>query len=92
MHSEGVPIIPISIDAYEPGPVFGKFVRLLEKDTIPAIDDPSLPAGHMNYYRQANIGAVVLFYLNSPENGLNEIESVKTGRFLGRKSHPISMN
>ena len=76
MQQAGVPIIPVSIDAWD-STGFLDFIKLFEMDPIPDIDDPSLPNGHMNYYRETDVCAVVFFYLDQPLNGLPPIESVQ---------------
>lgn len=75
LYNKGVPMIPISIDAHEDGK-FGDFVRLLEMDPVPPPDDPSLPDGHMNYYRSDQVCSIAFFYLDKPATGLPAIEGV----------------
>jgi hypothetical protein len=76
MKQAGVPLIPVSIDARDDSG-FLEFIKLLDMDPVPEIDDPSLPNGHMNYYRETDICAVAFFYLDRPVNGLPPIESVE---------------
>jgi len=74
MLDEGVPIKPISID-HGGG---GKFVRLLDMDPVPELDDARLPDGWVNYYRQDDYSAVAFFYLDSPVNHLPPIADIET--------------
>lgn len=76
LYNRGVPMIPISIDANEDGQ-FGEFVRLLEMDPLPPPDDPSLPDGHMNYYRSDDVCSIAFFYLDKPVAELPAIEQVE---------------
>ena len=70
---KGAPIKPVSID-HGGG---DSFIRLLEKDPVPDIGDISLPDGWTNFYRSDDWSAVAFFYLDSPENGLPKLGSVK---------------
>jgi len=69
---KGVPVKPVSLD-YD-----GKFVKLLEQS--PPVDiakHESPPSAWTNMYRQDDWSAVALFYLDSPENGLEPIANVQ---------------
>ncbi|MBN1291693.1 MAG: DUF2961 domain-containing protein [Candidatus Latescibacteria bacterium] len=68
---KGASIKPVSIDAGEKG-----FIRLLEGDGK-RLDDASLPDGWTNFYRRDDWSATAFFYLDSPENGLPKIATVK---------------
>ena len=77
LYNKGVPMIPISIDANENGK-FSAFVQLLEMDPIPKPDDPSLPNGHMNYYRSDDVCSIAFFYFDQPSSDLPAIEDVSS--------------
>jgi hypothetical protein len=66
LQKKGVPLTPVTID---PGSR-NNFQQLLVKDPPVALDDPSLPDGHTNFYRSDDVAAVAYFYLDRPESGL----------------------
>ena len=70
MLKAGVALKPISIDDN------GRLIRLLDKDPVPALDDPSLPEAWTNFYRRDDWSATAYFYLDSPENHLGPIAPV----------------
>ena len=55
-----------------------EFFNLLENDSIKSLDDPSLPNGWTNFYREDDVSATAYFYLNSPVNNLPVLQSVKS--------------
>ncbi len=67
----GVGMTPISI---HPAPVF---IKLLEMDLLPDIDDETLPDSWTNFYRQDDWSAAAYFYLDKPESKLPDIASVE---------------
>jgi hypothetical protein len=70
MIQNGVPIIPVSLDGG------GRFIKLLEEGA-PDIEDPSFPETMWtNYFREDDVSAVALFYLDAPESGLPPIAPV----------------
>jgi hypothetical protein len=60
LQRKGVPLIPVTID---PGSR-NNFQQLLASGK--ALSDPSLPDGHVNYYRSDDVAAVAYFYLDRP--------------------------
>ena len=68
---KGVNLQPVTIDAP------GKFVRLFELDKTPALSDPSLPDGWVNFYRVDDYSAVSYFYLDKPANNLPALASLE---------------
>jgi len=62
----GAPLIPVTID---PGSR-NNFQQLLTRDPPVPLSDPSLPDGHVNFYRSDDVAAVAFFYLDRAENGL----------------------
>lgn len=70
----GAPLLPVSIDPY--GETAGQLVKLLEMEPPKQLDDPSLPKGWCNFYRQDDWTSTAYFYLSTPENGLPPIASV----------------
>ena len=67
----GVPLKPISM---HPAPLF---VKLLEMDPLPDIDDDTLPNDWTNFYRQDDWSATAYFYLDKPESNLPDIAPVE---------------
>jgi len=47
-----------------------EFIKLLEMDPEPELDDPDMPPAWTNYYREDDVSATAYFYLDRPENGL----------------------
>jgi len=71
LRKTGVGMIPISI---HPAP---EFIKLLEMDPVPDIDDPALPDNWTNFYRQDDWSAAAYFYLDKPESNLPDIAPVQ---------------
>jgi len=69
LQQAGAPLIPVTID---PGSR-NNFQQLLARDPPVPLSDPSLPDGHVNFYRSDDVAAVAYFYLDRPENGLPPI-------------------
>jgi hypothetical protein len=68
MLKKGAPMIPISIHS---APVF---VKLLEMDPVPELNDPSLIDGWTNFYRRDDVSAAAYFYLDRPSSSLPGIQ------------------
>jgi hypothetical protein len=79
----GAPLIPVTID---PGSR-NNFQQLLTRDPRVPLSDPSLPDGHVNFYRSDDVAAVAYFYLDRPENGLPTIMAAN-GRLAGLRPPP----
>lgn len=62
----GAPLTPISVD----GGGRARFVKLLDRQPAPGLDDSALPDGWVNFYRQDDVSATVYFYLDRPESDL----------------------
>ncbi|MCZ2152333.1 MAG: DUF2961 domain-containing protein [Bryobacterales bacterium] len=60
----GAEIRPVTAEAN------GKLVRLLEPGEAPLEKQPLQPNSWVNFYRQDDVSAVALFYLDRPTNGL----------------------
>jgi hypothetical protein len=60
LQKKGAPLIPVTID---PGSR-NNFQQLLASGK--ALSDPSLPDGHVNYYRSDDVAAIAYFYLDRP--------------------------
>ena len=71
LQQTGVPMTPITI---HPAP---DFIKLLEMDPVPDIDDETLPDNWTNFYRQDDWSATAYFYLNKPESNLPDIAPVE---------------
>ncbi len=72
MIAAGVNLQPVSIDAGgRPN-----FIKLLERDPVPSLDDPGLPDGWVNFYRSDDVSSVALFYLASPTSNLPPLQPV----------------
>jgi len=54
-----------------------QFINLLEDDTPNSLDDPSLPEGWANFYREDDVSATAYFYLDKPVTSLPELPNVK---------------
>jgi hypothetical protein len=61
LQRKDVPLIPVTID---PGGG-GEFVRLLDRGTPVDLQDPSLPKGWCNFWRQDDWSSIAYFYLDS---------------------------
>ena len=62
LHSNGVPLKPITVDQSHKG----SFIRLLELNEEKDLADPNFPKGWVNFYRQDEISSVAYFYLDKP--------------------------
>jgi hypothetical protein len=62
MLAAGVALRPISIDPTDRA----TFVKLLERNPVPALDARGLPDGWVNFYRRDDVSATVYLYLDSP--------------------------
>ncbi|RZL97301.1 MAG: hypothetical protein EOO88_62660 [Pedobacter sp.] len=67
---KGAKLQPVTIDAP------GKFLRLLDMKETPALNDPSLPEGWVNFYRLDDYAAVGYFYLDKPSSNLPALAPV----------------
>ena len=65
---KGALIKPITIDAQ------GKFVRLLEMEKYPELNDPSLPDGWVNFFRVDDYASVAYLYLDKPASNLPALQ------------------
>ena len=59
----GVPLTPVTLDYGDRD----KFLRFLDRATPVQLDDPALPDGWVNFYRQDDVSATAYFYLDRPE-------------------------
>ena len=66
----GVNLQPLTVDAP------GKFMRLLDMKNAPALSDPSVPNGWVNFYRIDDYSGVSYFYLDRPSSNLPALASV----------------
>lgn len=48
---------------------------LLDRNDLPAFNDPKHPQGGCNFYRRDDVSATAYFYLDRPENGLPPLAS-----------------
>ena len=53
------------------------FVKLLEMDPVPNINDDALSNDWTNFYRQDDWSATAYFYLDKPESNFQEIAPVE---------------
>ncbi len=67
----GVNLKPVTIDAP------GKFVRLFELEKYPALNDPSLPDGWVNFFRIDDYASVSYLYLDKPSSDLPPLAGVE---------------
>lgn len=58
----GVPLRPVTMDAGQRA----DFLKFFEMNPPPDLSDPTLPDGWVNFYRQDDVSAVALFYLDRP--------------------------
>jgi hypothetical protein len=65
-------LIPVSID-HGGG---GQFTKLMDRPQPVDLDDPDLPTGHCNIYRQDDWSSTAYFYLGNPENDLPPLPRV----------------
>ena len=70
---KGAALIPVSID---PGDKPPGFVRLLDRKQPVDLQDPQIPAGWCNFWRQDDWSSTAYFYLDSPRSALPELEAV----------------
>ncbi len=71
LQKTGVAMTPISIHSAL------EFIKLLEMDPVPDIDDETLPDNWTNFYRQDDWSAAAYFYLDKPESNLPDIAPVE---------------
>jgi len=71
LQKRGVGMTPITI---HPAP---EFIKLLEMDPVPDIEDETLPDSWTNFYRQDDWSAAAYFYLDKPESNLPDIAPVE---------------
>ena len=62
MVASGVALTPVTLDYGDRD----RFVKFLERDTAARLDDPALPDGWVNFYRQDDVSATAYFYLDRP--------------------------
>jgi len=62
MLAAGVALRPITIDPTDRA----TFVKLLDRNPVPALDARGLPDGWVNFYRRDDVSATVYLYLDSP--------------------------
>lgn len=67
---EGASLIPITV-ASESG-----FLKLLEMENPPKIEDEDFPKGWTNFYRSDDVSATAYFYLDKPSSSLPAIQPV----------------
>ena len=72
LQARGVPLIPVTIDDQQgyPKPLYtpGKIVNL---------NDTTLPAGYVMFYRSDDVSATAYFYLVKPVSDLPPLQSLK---------------
>lgn len=68
LQQKGIPLLPISIDGGTDG-----FIGLLDRNPSATLDDPTLPDGWCNFWRQDDWSGTAYFYLDSPEGALPPI-------------------
>ncbi len=72
MLKEGRPVKPVTVD------IAGKLVRLLDLPEGSKLEDHASPDdAWCNYYRQDDVAAVAMFYLDKPENELPSLAPVE---------------
>ena len=71
MAKNGAKLVPITID--QPP----KFIKLLEQDNAPKLQDEDFPDGWTNFYRSDDISATAYFYLNKPSSKLPALQPVE---------------
>lgn len=71
---KGVPLIPVTVD---PGGG-GEFICLLDREPPVDLQNPSLPQGWCNFWRQDDWSSTAYFYLDSAENALPAIAPAPT--------------
>jgi hypothetical protein len=62
MLASGVALTPVTLDHGDRD----RFVKFLERDTPVRLDDPALPDGWVNFYRQDDMSATAYYYLDRP--------------------------
>lgn len=53
-----------------------QFINLLDDEPVKALNDPSLPNGWTNFYREDDVSATAYFYLDKPVTNLPALPSV----------------
>ncbi len=66
LQSQGAPLIPITLDPGGSAP----FLKLLEQPHSADVNDPALPDGWCNFWRQDDWSATAYFYLDTPQGVL----------------------
>ena len=69
----GVKLRHVSIDR------LARFIRLLDMEKLPLLNEKDFPEGWVNFYRIDNYSAVSYFYLDKPANNLPSLPSVRKG-------------
>ncbi len=69
----GVPLIPVSVYTE---PKFG-FIKLLEMQDQPNLQNENFPKGTIIFYRQDDVSATAYFYLDKPTNNLPKLQSIE---------------
>ncbi|WP_319591264.1 glycoside hydrolase family 172 protein [uncultured Draconibacterium sp.] len=65
LQDNGASLIPVTIDTGG-----GNLLKLLEMNPVPELDDPKLPDGWTNFYRQDEVVTTAYFYLDRPSSEL----------------------
>ncbi len=71
MQANGAKLQPISIHNSE------EFIQLLERPQPVDLNDPNLPKGWTNFYRQDDVSATAYFYLDQPSSALPAIADLE---------------
>ena len=53
-----------------------QFINLLENEPLKPLDDPSVPNGWTNFYREDDVSATAYFYLDQPTSNLPTLPNV----------------
>jgi hypothetical protein len=72
--AKGAELIPVSID---PSDRSAALVRLMDRDQPVDLQDPGIPAGWCNFWRQDDWSSTAYFYLDSPSSALPELASLE---------------
>jgi hypothetical protein len=73
-HKGGARLEPVTLGYYHEDGTIADMLLLQDMDPVPDIEDASLPSGWMNFYRIDDYSAVAFFYLDSPVNGLPQLQ------------------
>jgi hypothetical protein len=67
---KNAPLKPVSVDQN------GRYIRLLEKKSVPNIMSDSFPKGWVDFYRRDDWSSAAYFYLDSPKRELSPLPPV----------------